>query len=273
MRKLMRCGTVLAGVLAMASSQAAMAERGARSGEFVVVYRDTATLQQGRQAVRAAGGTIVSENAAIGVAKVRSRDARFIANAAAQRALDGAARNRMIGHSPGDDRPPRSEVEREQGGRFGHGRHGGSRLEPLAPLQWDMRMIDATPDGSYAVEQGSHKVEVGIIDTGVQGDHPDIRPNFDTKLSRNFAPDIPSIDGPCEEEPDHSCDDPADVDDGGHGTHVAGTVGAALNGVGIGGVAPRADLVALTAGQDSGFFFVQPTVDALTTRPTTGSTS
>ena len=34
--------------------------------------------------------------------------------------------------------------------------------------------------------------------------------------------------------------------------------------MGIGGVAPRVDLVALTAGQDSGFFFLQPTVDALT---------
>ena len=48
--------------------------------------------------------------------------------------------------------------------------------------------------------------------------------------SRNFTMDIPAIDGPCEVA---TCIDPADVDDGGHGTHVAGTVAAADNGIGI----------------------------------------
>ena len=69
------------------------------------------------------------------------------------------------------------------------------------------------------------------------------------------------IDGPCEEP---TCHDPADVDQGGHGTHVAGTVGAALNGVGVAGVAPKVDLVNLRAGQDSGYFFLQASVNALT---------
>ncbi|HYM64694.1 MAG TPA: S8 family serine peptidase, partial [Gaiellaceae bacterium] len=46
--------------------------------------------------------------------------------------------------------------------------------------------------------------------------------------------------------------------------HVAGTVAAAANGLGIAGVAPKVTLVNLRAGQDSGFFFLQPSVDALT---------
>ena len=37
-----------------------------------------------------------------------------------------------------------------------------------------------------------------------------------------------------------------------------------LNGIGIAGVAPNVTLVNLRAGQDSGFFFLQPSVDALT---------
>ncbi len=61
-----------------------------------------------------------------------------------------------------------------------------------------------------------------------------------------------------------SCVDPPNVDDDGHGTHVASTIGAPINGIGIAGVAPNVTLVNLRAGQDSGYFFLQATVDALT---------
>ena len=121
-----------------------------------------------------------------------------------------------------------------------------------------MKLIGATPSGSYSRQQGSHAVRVGILDTGVDGNHPDIAPNFDRGLSRNFTTDnsSPAVDdGPCEVA---SCVDPADEDDDGHGTHVAGTIGAALNQIGIAGVAPNVDIVNIRAGQDSGFFFLQP---------------
>jgi subtilisin family serine protease len=55
-----------------------------------------------------------------------------------------------------------------------------------------------------------------------------------------------------------------DEDDDGHGTHVASTIGSPINGLGIAGVAPNVTLVNIRAGQDSGYFFLQPTVDALT---------
>ena len=58
--------------------------------------------------------------------------------------------------------------------------------------------------------------------------------------------------------------DPPTEDPFGHGTHVAGIVAAPLNGVGIGGVAPKARLVNIRAAQDSGYFFLKSTVDALT---------
>jgi subtilisin family serine protease len=114
------------------------------------------------------------------------------------------------------------------------------------------------------VQPGDAGVKVGIIDTGIDGSHPDIAPNFDGDLSRNFTTDIPAIDGPCEDEADHSCTDANDVDEDGHGTHVAGTIASPLNGTGIAGVAPKASIVNLRAGQDSGYFFAQATVDALT---------
>src|SRR3954470_6305624 len=121
--------------------------------------------------------------------------------------------------------------------------------DPLASRQWDMQMIHATAGESYARQRGSHQVRVGVIDTGIDGSHPDIKPNFDRKLSRNFTVDDPIVDGTCDTDPDHMCTDPPNVDEDGHGTHVAGTIGAAFNGLGIAGVARKVALVTLIAAE------------------------
>jgi subtilisin family serine protease len=239
------------------------------NGEYVVAYADGASAAAARAAVKAAGGTILKENTQVGVATVKSSNPDFIAAAGRQSALVGAARNRPIGKLPSGGGTPREDVERLTAAERAATKRSASKSghvpgqEPLADKQWDMRMIDATPSGSYRVNQGRRGVMVGIMDTGVDGSHPDIRPNFNRRLSRNFTTDIPLVDGPCEDEPDQSCNDPADVDENGHGTHVAGLVAAALNGLGTAGVAPKATLVNVRAGQDSGFFFLQPTVDAM----------
>jgi subtilisin family serine protease len=110
---------------------------------------------------------------------------------------------------------------------------------------------------------GSKNVIVAVIDTGIDASHPDIAPNFNKGLSRNWTTDIPLIDGKCEQDPDHSCSDPNDVDEDGHGTHVAGTIAAPINGLGMAGVAPNVTLVNDRAGQDSGYFFLWETLQAL----------
>ena len=253
--------------------------------KYVVVYQEGASPAEARAAIERHGGRIVDENTGIGVATVEAPDTGFEDAAASEPALEGAAANDPIGTVPAERRKADRQLERAQGvrdaqrtgrlgrrgyGRGGHGpggNHPGHPTitpDPLSSLQWDMDMMDATPDGSYAIQQGSHDVRVGIIDTGIDGSHPDIAPNFDRDLSRNFTVDDPAVDGPCESDPDGSCEDPADVDEDGHGTHVAGTIGSPLNGLGIGGVAPGVDLVNLRAGQDSGYFFLGPVLDALT---------
>ena len=103
---------------------------------------------------------------------------------------------------------------------------------------------------------------VGVLDTGIQGDHPDLRSNFNKKLSRNFTTDMADIDGAeCEFA---AASTRPDWDDGGHGTHVAGTIAASLNGMGLSGVAPKVSLVNIRGGQDSGYFFLGPVTEALT---------
>jgi hypothetical protein len=76
-----------------------------------------------------------------------------------------------------------------------------------------------------------------VIDTGVDLDHPDL--NVDVGRSRNFA--------------SRGKDSP---DDGhGHGTHVAGTIGAIDNSAGVVGVAAGATIVAVRVLDNSGSGF------------------
>jgi subtilisin family serine protease len=262
----------IAAVAAVPGAASAAADQSAVR-TYVVVYTKGADPAEARAAIERAGGRIVRENADIGVATVESDAADFADRAGASPALDGAAANQVIGSVPEQRRKDARDLEhveaqrrgtRGMGGPQVHGPFGRVQGDPLGSLQWDMRMIHATPDGSYSVTQGTHDVRVGIIDTGIDGSHPDIAPNFDSALSRNFTVDDPTVDGACADDPDGSCEDPANVDEDGHGTHVAGTIGAPLNGVGIGGVAPGVDLVNLRAGQDSGYFFLGPVLDALT---------
>ncbi|HEY2636538.1 MAG TPA: S8 family serine peptidase [Solirubrobacteraceae bacterium] len=237
---------------------------GPPEGTYLVLYAHGGSVAAAHRAVARAGGRIVRENRAVGVAVVRGTKA-FPARARGA-AVAGVARNRTIGRVPREARRFRVEQQRDAGGVTGTTAVPRARTgEPFGALQWDMKLIGATPSGSYRYAQGSHKVRVGVIDTGIDGTHPDIKPNFDKRLSRNFTTDDPVIDGPCASDIDGSCQaDPDNVDEDGHGTHVAGTIGAALNGLGMAGVAPKVDLVNLRAGQDSGYFFLMPTVDALT---------
>ncbi|QFG22356.1 S8 family serine peptidase [Actinomadura sp. WMMB 499] len=268
------CAVVTATTALAVPASAVPNEASGQASEYVVLYKDGASLTDARAAVEAAGGAIVHENTDVGVATVRSTDAGFAEQVRRQGALDGAASNRVIGRAPKTGKVTDPFAVEKEGRNRTTGttavQRGKKGEEPLADLQWDMKQIGATAKGSYRVEPGDRRVTVGVIDTGIDGSHPDIAPNFNRKLSRNFTTDIPvdangaEVDGPCIDEPDKSCNDPADVDENEHGTHVASTIASPRNGLGMAGVAPKVSLVNLRAGQDSGYFFLQPTVDALT---------
>ncbi|GLW22388.1 serine protease [Microbispora amethystogenes] len=232
-----------------------------QAGDYLVFYVDGGRAAAQR-AAEAAGGTVRVYDDRLGYLVVSTSAPERIGD---DPAVVGVARDRPIGRTA--DAPVSAGPGRTLPGASRPGtaaRAGGA--EPLADRQWNMRMIGATPTGSYAKARGSRKVLVGVMDTGVDGRHPDIAPNFNRALSRNFVTDQPTdptgkkLDGPCEYK---GCKDPADVDDDGHGTHVASTIGSPINGIGVAGVAPDVSLVNLRAGTDSGFFFLKPTLDAL----------
>jgi lantibiotic leader peptide-processing serine protease len=222
--------------------------------DYTVVAADGVSAADATAAIQAAGGTVVSGNDAVGVYRVSAVDAAFGSRATASAALIGATERKAIGHAPnGIER-----VESGQRARGGKG-HGPAKADPLDDKLWGLTMVKA--DKARKIEKGDRGVTVGVLDTGLDASNPDLKPNFSTKLSRNFAPDIVDIDGACEVA---GCLDPVGTDDGGHGTHVAGTIGAALNGSGLSGVAPDVTLVELKGGQDSGYFFLDPVINALT---------
>ncbi|MBM6401542.1 S8 family serine peptidase [Phycicoccus sonneratiae] len=236
----------------------------ARTG-YAVLAADGTDARALAQRLAKAGATVTSVNTDIGLVSVESTSAGFAGAARSMSGVAAAARDGVVGRSP-DARPAKDAVTRENratsrhGDEHDHG-HGpkGGKADPLDSSLWGMKLIGA--DKAHKSELGDKRVRVGVMDTGVDGTHPDLAPNFDKKLSRNFVTDMPDIDGPCEFA---SCVDPVDHDDDGHGTHVAGTMAAALNGIGVSGVAPNVDLVNVRAGQDSGYFFLTPTVNALT---------
>jgi subtilisin family serine protease len=255
--------TALAAALptaAVADQPAPPPPSGAVAAEYVVSSPSGARAV--RSAVAAAGGEVVDFLPAVGLAKVRADDADFLAKVRRQPAVEAAGRNGSVGTTkPGmphqwvQERPAAADLSQHRGPRHGSG--GSKGAEPLAPLQWGLAMLDADRAHRKATGKGT---QVGIIDSGIDASHPDLARNFDRSRSRNFTTDIPAVDGPCEVT---SCVDPADTDDNGHGTHVAGIVAADDNGLGMQGVAPDARLVNLRAGQDSGYFFLYETVAAL----------
>jgi subtilisin family serine protease len=134
--------------------------------------------------------------------------------------------------------------------------------EPLGVCQWNMAIINATDTGSYAKATGEG-VTVGMIDSGVDFNHPDIAPNLDADRSCSFIfTDTPTANP--QEIANGDCTNKLAVQDlSGHGTHTASLVAAPINGIGIAGVAPEATIVALKACTEAGFCFVDSVAAAL----------
>nr|WP_229789420.1 S8 family serine peptidase [Pilimelia terevasa] len=232
---------------------------------FTVVTEDGVPADRAVSEITAAGGAVVGHNSRAGTFQVTTRRSDFSRRAFAARSLLAAVPQRVVGVAPAVRKvdPVEALAAAGRGAARTAGRpaaaRGPLRADPLDHRLWGLKMVRS--DLARAKEPGTHEVTVGVMDTGLDASQPDLAPNFNADLSRNFAPDIEAIDGPCEVR---GCVDPVGTDDGGHGTHVAGSIGAAANGFGLSGVAPNVSLVELKAGQDSGFFFLDAVVNALT---------
>jgi len=132
--------------------------------------------------------------------------------------------------------------------------------DQLSPCQWDMAVINAAAAQTKATGAG---VKVGVIDGGVDFSHPDLAGAINVALSCSFINTTTPTADPAEIA-NGDCSNKAAVQDlEGHGTHVATTIAARANGIGIVGVAPQATIVGLKACTIAGYCFADSVAAAL----------
>lgn len=103
--------------------------------------------------------------------------------------------------------------------------------DPQFSILWGMTKINAP--AAWDINTGSSSIIVAVTDTGVDYNHPDLKNNIWTDANGHHGYDFVNNDSdPC--------------DDAGHGTHVAGTIGAVgNNGIGVVGVNWHTQIMAL----------------------------
>ncbi|MCX5328250.1 S8 family serine peptidase [Streptomyces sp. NBC_00140] len=229
------------------AASAAQAAEGPELSYVVNTRTDRHTLSAVQRAVSAAGGTIVVTYDKIGVIVAHSTNPGF---ATALRAVPGVQSAGATRHAPlpaqstTDVGTPKALTADE----VAHAKAADGQ-DPLEPLQWDLPAIKA--DKAHERTLGSRRVTVAVIDTGVDDTHPDIAPNFNRDASANCVSGKPdTTEGSwrptAEESP--------------HGTHVAGEIAGAKNGVGITGVAPGVRVAGIKVATTAGYIYTEAVV-------------
>jgi len=114
-------------------------------------------------------------------------------------------------------------------------------LEQNESYGWELTKFNVP--SKWLASQGEN-IKVAVIDTGCDLNHKDLKNNL--LEGKNFV------------EPNT---DP--MDRNGHGSHVAGTIAASKNGIGITGVAPKAKIVPVKALGDNGQGDIKDIVSAI----------
>jgi subtilisin family serine protease len=198
---------------------------------YVVLYRSGASTSGASSAVSSAGGTVVANYKQIGVVIARSDNTAFATILRKEAGVEGVSATTGFGVQLKSEATDSVTADAPAPGSDG---------EPLSGLQWDMEQIKAF--AAHEITGGDPDVIVGDLDTGLDFTHPDLAPNYRADLSADCSSGAatPLLVG---------------NDANGHGTHTAGTIAAAVNGIGVTGVAPNVGLAGVKSSNDDGFFF------------------
>ncbi len=229
-------GAALTGIAAVSTSAQAA---GPNSTYLVLAPQGTSTAKAvGR--VTAAGGTVVADYRQIGVLVARSTNPAFD-SAVAGSGVETVASTAGLGTALDDDTTIETVTSSTRAAT------GNPTGEPLFGLQWDMTQIEVPK--AHAVTTGSSNVVVGVLDSGISSTHPDLA----TQIAKDKSASC--IGGVVDTA--EAAWNPTTSD---HGTHVAGTIAGAINGVGIAGVAPGVKVASVKVVNDEGYIFPEAAV-------------
>lgn len=235
------------GLLPTAASAAPAQTSTATAGTLTYVVNtatDHHTLARVKRAIAAADGSVVTSYDRIGVIVVRSANPGFGTAIRAARGVQSAGATRTAPLTPAGTTEEGSAEVLSQAEVERLTKTAAAGEEPLEADQWDLRAIGA--DKAAKINPGSPKVTVAVIDTGVDDTHPDLAPNFSAGQSAScvggVADTTPGAWRPAAAEQNH-------------GTHVAGEIAAARNGIGVAGVAPGVKVSAIRVSEGEGQFF------------------
>jgi lantibiotic leader peptide-processing serine protease len=171
-----------------------------------------------------AGGTITNNMSGVGLIVVSSNNPLFASSIQGVRAVVAADAVRVYA-----DPVVRVAAEGDVNAEAVNPPNNDGSYDTRYPLLWGLDAVNA-PE---AWEDGSTGagVRVAVLDGGFNINHPDLVPNI-VQTADMTGEGIAY--GP-------NSDDPTGIFS--HGTHVAGTIAAARNGIGVIGVAPEADLI------------------------------
>jgi lantibiotic leader peptide-processing serine protease len=172
-------------------------------------------LAQGHiTAVLLAGGTVNFQHAGTGLVMASSENAAFAAQLMASGLFNSATPDRMVKWTP--DVHPEGLVE--------------AAITPDNETFWNMQWAPSAihAPGAWAAGCTGNGARVAILDGGIYSAHLDLVANLELATSRSFVPGFPFN---------------QDTGTFWHGTHVAGIVAAADNGIGTIGIAPEATLI------------------------------
>jgi subtilisin family serine protease len=184
-----------------------------------------------QKAIAAARGTVTNTIDAVGVVTADSTNPNFASAVSKVAGIQAVVEDSEIQWLPGHERAMAANAI--------HPAPAGVNSEPFFGYQWNLRQIhaDQTAAAGY-LGNGMARARVAVLDSGIVTNHEDIAPNLNLSLSKSFVPDEPNL-------------DPSTTGFN-HGTHVAGIIAAPINGKGVQGVAPDAELVAVKVLSESG---------------------
>ncbi|MFB7329370.1 S8 family serine peptidase [Streptomyces sp. NPDC056190] len=233
--------------VAAAQSISAAADGDALS--YVVNVRPGHSSAAVQKAIGKAGGSVVIAYDQIGVIVVHSSNADFAKEIREDQGVESAGSTRTAPLSPQRTTEMWAPEVLTDAEMQAAAEAAAPGQDALQGLQWDLPMIKA--DKAHEVTLGSSKVTVGVIDTGVDDTHPDLAPNFNRAASVNCVSGKPNTaDGAWRPNKGESA----------HGTHVAGEIAAAKNGIGVVGVAPGVKVSGIKVSTPGGWFYTEAVV-------------